>query len=632
MRTNNPAQTSPSKAFSLALVVLPIFVVVYFSYLAAGFQLDDALIYLRYARNFHNGSGLVYNEAENFNGLTSPLFTALSVLGGYLVRDLQILSIGLSGVFLAGAALLGGRILSAGKIETALTASVLASVGYFYLVFGMETSLFLFLIALSVFLYSKGNPWFVVALALLATTRNEGVFLGLVLAADYLIKNRKLPDWRYIFVAAVIFLLPLFFNYFYYGELFPATGGAKIGQGKSGLWGGRWAFLNVEYFRDAFFAGSYFAPIVLLIMTALGLYFHRKSRLAWLIVVFLVLLFAFYAGVNVPSYHWYYAPFFYFAILFACKGVWRIGEKTLQSKTLYVIVPSFALVLVASLLLLSKLVSFETRGPSQYYVDIGNWLKENTPENTSVAMVEIGAVGWYSERNIVDILGLVTPYNAQLIGERKFMDWLLHYQPDYIIRHDPIWAHEQSVAPLEEQGLYVPREDAAVDGLVLLERSPSSSAESIRYFVSNLIEKTRSLEDMQKSSDVEPPFLLLQGDSLFAHAPSALELDIRNQTQSVRVGFGIREGAQGLHDTLCFSVRKQSDQATILEHCITAGTPAENMSVERVIQEQLPVGEKLLFDIRCEKTCDYAWTYWSKVEPELSTSFADVSLSSRRHD
>jgi len=34
------------------------------------------------------------------------------------------------------------------------------------------------------------------------------------------------------------------------------------------------------------------------------------------------------------------------------------------------------------------------------YQIIGQWLKENTPDDAKVALVEIGTVGWYSDRYI----------------------------------------------------------------------------------------------------------------------------------------------------------------------------------------------------------------------------------------
>lgn len=71
-------------------------------------------------------------------------------------------------------------------------------------------------------------------------------------------------------------------------------------------------------------------------------------------------------------------------------------------------------------------------------------------------MVEIGIIGWYSNRPIIDILGLVSPLNARFIGERKFEEWLKHYSPDLILIHDPPWPHEVGAVNALAAGRFEP--------------------------------------------------------------------------------------------------------------------------------------------------------------------------------
>ena len=70
--------------YSTLLFLAPILLASYFGYLWREYQLDDALIYLRYIKNFQEGHGLVYNPGERFNGLTSPFFT------NSLMRDINL--------------------------------------------------------------------------------------------------------------------------------------------------------------------------------------------------------------------------------------------------------------------------------------------------------------------------------------------------------------------------------------------------------------------------------------------------------------------------------------------------------------------------------------------------------------
>jgi len=600
--------------YSWVLNLVPIVIVIYFAYLARNFQLDDALIYLRYIRNLFDGQGLVYNPGTNLNGLTSPLYTYLMIMGSMILRDLQLTSIVISAVFMVGACLVGGRLFSRSNFEAIFTASVIGAIAYFYHTFGMETPIFLFLIGLSLYLYKKESPWFIISLALLLITRSEGVFLGAVIAVDYLVRHRRLPDYRYLVAATLIVAGPFVFSYFYYGSLLPATGGAKIGQGQSGLWGAGWSFLDVGYFIPAFLKGSALAAGIFFGLALYGFYTEIRNRIVIIAGVFLALLAAFYIGLNIPNYHWYYAPFVYFMVIFASRGLWRLFELALGWR----LPLRVALVFVVSTgfgYSLTKSVSLEERGANQGYVMMGNWLNENTPADSSVAMVEIGTVGWYSEREIIDILGLVSDYNAQYLANRQFMHWLLHYQPDYIIRHDPVWAHETSVMALQNSNLYEPVPELNIPGLILLKRSPTVTAEDVLAFVRREAGSQTALHAMANESERGAPFELIEGSELFAHAPSSLPLRLENDTRALHVSFGVREAALGLHSELCFEIVPQSTDQALMFECIS---PAENASeLHRSVEIDLTAraGDVVYFNIHCPESCNYGWTYWSRVLP-----------------
>ena len=95
--------------FATALSVL---LIMYFSYINIGYQLDDSLIYLRYIKNFLNGEGLVYNKGVYFNGLTSPFYSYVMVFLSYLTgeKNLQYLSIAVSALSLSATSILGATL------------------------------------------------------------------------------------------------------------------------------------------------------------------------------------------------------------------------------------------------------------------------------------------------------------------------------------------------------------------------------------------------------------------------------------------------------------------------------------------------------------------------------------------
>src|SRR5262249_55456375 len=144
------------------------------------FQLEDGLIYQRYVRNWLDGAGLVYNRGERFNGLTSPLYSYLVVAATTLLRDVQLAASLVAGPGLAAAirffAALFAR--AAAPLGAVLGALLVACCRYFYVTFGMETTLFVALIGVSLWLFQRGDSALLgVALACLVATRVEGVLL-----------------------------------------------------------------------------------------------------------------------------------------------------------------------------------------------------------------------------------------------------------------------------------------------------------------------------------------------------------------------------------------------------------------------------------------------------------------------
>jgi arabinofuranosyltransferase len=445
------------------------------------YELDDAMIYLRYIRNFQQGHGLVYNPGEKFNGLTSPLFTYLMLAGSQLTGNLQLLNILVSGVLMTAAALVAGRLLTVTPIGSFLTALAVVSFGYFYTTFGMESALFMLLIAASLLLYKRGSDWFLVSLALLVCTRSEGVFLALPMGLDYFWRYRRLPALHVMVLAVAIGLAPMLVNWLYYGSPLPATGDAKIGQGRSGFWGKGWIFFNTRFLLDLAFSGKLAVAAGLLIAALWGAWVSRHQRITPIVLVFAMLLLAFYGGLGIPNYHWYYAPFFFVAIIFAGRAVEHL-VLTIWSMPL--LLPRLVLLIgLAGMVGQGWSHTVKLRGNAGHgaYTAIGEWIKANTPADTTVASVEIGHIGWYSERHIIDILGLTNAFNADFIGQGDALSWLTRYQPDYILRHEPRWDLELATDLMESKGYYLPTPGVNFNGYVLLKKSQNhTDAEIVR--------------------------------------------------------------------------------------------------------------------------------------------------------
>jgi hypothetical protein len=71
--------------------------------------------------------------------------------------------------------------------------------------------------------------------------------------------------------------------------------------------------------------------------------------------------------------------------------------------------------------------------PAKLYQEIGEWLKENTERSDTVGHIEIGLIGFYSQRRMIDPSGLVTPSAIEYVRNRD-LSWAYRvYLPKYLV-------------------------------------------------------------------------------------------------------------------------------------------------------------------------------------------------------
>jgi arabinofuranosyltransferase len=68
------------------------------------------------------------------------------------------------------------------------------------------------------------------------------------------------------------------------------------------------------------------------------------------------------------------------------------------------------------------------------YANLAVWLGHKTAKNATVATTETGTIGWYCDRNIIDMVGLTTPQNATYTAHRDFSSWFAE-KPDFVVVH-----------------------------------------------------------------------------------------------------------------------------------------------------------------------------------------------------
>ncbi len=188
----------------------------------------------------------------------------------------------------------------------------------------------------------------------------------------------------------------------------------------------------------------FFLPLL-----GLGLYRAIRVERVWLIYVLGSLLFALiYRFVLHASFsHWYLANIFVSNALLLGAGLRQAlelghslgslpGRSPALGSTATWLARGLLCLLVASYLTAAWQDSLSSRShPARrkIYTRLGEWFRDNTPEDASVAYFEIGYLGYFSQRTIIDPAGLVTPGGAEALRIGKRWWFFEQYEPDYYV-------------------------------------------------------------------------------------------------------------------------------------------------------------------------------------------------------
>jgi hypothetical protein len=419
---------------------------------------DDAYITLTYAKNLVHGNGFVFNQPPAVLGTTTPLFT-LAVAG--LAWLFPLLDIPLIAVFLTAFCWLGiPWILFFFRKEWALAnwqvcvvAVVVIGTGWIDIL-GMEAYVFAFLLILGFsLLFRRHYLSSGVVTGLLFLTRGEGV---LVLAVSLIFvglqqwRQRKCVDaeLRQTLVKLGLgFALPLGLWAIYaqmtFGSFLPATLSAKQAQAQTGLWRPFFQRLAREWlpaWGKALALESYPWINAWWGIVILGFSEALLNKRKWLALAgWIGLYITGYSLLRVSAYGWYQFPILFVLHLLFALGLTRIVELLVRSIRNRRLAVGLGVLLVGILVLLSSRPTWEAvqanrgdaRGKS--YIALSHWLQENTEPAESIAYIEIGYLGYYTENRIIDLAGLVLPEIVPHIADRDFAWGFWRYDPDYYI-------------------------------------------------------------------------------------------------------------------------------------------------------------------------------------------------------
>ena len=421
--------------------------VIYSAFSEWGF--DDPFITYRYADNLRRGLGFVYNPGERVLSTTTPLFALLLAGLEILWSDLPHMAI-LVGAF----SLVLGALFLWDLAHTWQTPWVGWAGLVFYPFFalslgtlGSEMPLYLAFCLGAFAFYARGRYLMTAGfIALAMLSRPDGALIAVILAAHYLLVVRRPIPWPAILLFLGMTLPWFLFATFYFGSAVPATLAAKQHQGLMAISQRFAPGLLTIVARGYASRWQYWLAAALGLVGILSL--TRRARPWVLFFVWTALYFVSYSVLGVTRYFWYYAPLvpgFIVAAGLGAEALAAVWKRALPSARF-----TFRLLGAIGLLgLVLGLVAhaFElNRHPDSrllIYRAAGEWLQSNTGQESSVGALEVGIIGYYSQRKMIDFAGLIQPAIAErLTLSTTYEDssrWgILTYRPDYLVLN-PAW-------------------------------------------------------------------------------------------------------------------------------------------------------------------------------------------------
>jgi hypothetical protein len=416
----------------------------FFATRVAGWTPDDFFITYRYALNFAHGHGFVFNPGERVFGTTDP---GLGLLLGALSAVTRA-PVPLIGTVVFSASLLGitAVLLLEGwrrgyLIESILGGSLLLASSYVWGNHGAAAPLALLLLLQAAKLASRSMV-FAGILAGAAVWVRPDAALGVALLALILWRGKRLP-WRFAVAAGCVIAAGAGLAWLYFGSPLPNTIGAKLDMATATAdsWSGArfWRRGSVPISRH--FGAEW--PAVL-IAAAFGLWplAGRAGRPGLLLALFGLALTVAYPLLGVPFFSWYILPCLIAAIYGLAYFAGAIGgwlaARADHPRTLRVAIAVALFLLLTFTTLQTSWWFFRGAAPVPRMLSYrrgAEWIKAHSSAGDAIAYVEIGVIGYYSERPILDLMGLVTPAARPYVLENNLLGALRENPTEFVLYH-----------------------------------------------------------------------------------------------------------------------------------------------------------------------------------------------------
>ncbi len=437
--------------------------------LGQGFDLnDDAYITLTYAKNLAAGRGFVFNHPPATLGTTTPLLAlAVGALGALLRNSVPVDTLA---VWLTTAAWIaaGWTVFCFRRVWGLTDASgLVAALAVLFGgwtgplgVLGSEAFLFHFLLILALSLHLAGRDLAAgVTVGWLSLTRGEGVValgvIGVSLVGQWSATAQNAAEQnrhaarllrRFGWSAlgfGVVCVLWVFYAYRTFGHILPVTLAAKQTQAALGWPSFTHELVNSWWRHWGGSASGYPLLSPWWLLVGLGLATAVRSRRQWL--VWLVWLGGYVGGyvvLGVAGYWWYQVPLFLALQLLFALGLVTVFEHLSCSgaagcRRLGLTVATLGLLwsMAASA---RAVVAYQGDWRATTYRALAAWFRTQAQPTDRIAFHEVGYLGFYSGRPVVDLCGLTTPEVLPHFARRDFAWPLQMLSPEWYVA-SPTW-------------------------------------------------------------------------------------------------------------------------------------------------------------------------------------------------
>lgn len=411
--------------------------------------IDDLYIYFRYADNFVNGKGIVFNEGTRVEGFSSFSWFLILSTFDFLKLPLEFFSKLTGIIFALGNIFLVFKIskmLNCGKLS--LLACLLSTFNLPFLIWsvsGFEIMFYSFLLLLCIYrliIHPANNFSLIMSFLIFLVTisRPEGfISSAAFLAIIFFWNKNKTSALKIIFVFSILLGAFLFFRFNYFGDFLPNTYYAKLGNGITGSYEfssyKKGAAYILYFFRDN---PQFILPIFLIPLVYKTLK-QNKFFLFILTLIILRFIFIIYSGGDWMIHYRFIVPAIPLLSIASVILIRYFAEEYHLKKIYYnAIILFLFLIIVLNLILINYNSITRETVLWNNVKNISTNIRKEIPHGELAAIGASGIIPYaLNEVSFIDIVGLNDVYIAK--NGFRHGNWFEKSLPEYVYGRNPDW-------------------------------------------------------------------------------------------------------------------------------------------------------------------------------------------------